>query len=133
MTKEKRTLIAVYGSLREGLYNHSLLSDAKYIGAFTSDPIFSMYDLGHFPAIVNKGNFTVEFEVYAVNKKEAEQVDSLEGYTGNDENSWYKKGVIDTPFGKAFYYYFDKDSNDKMKESDLIASGNWKDYYLTKI
>lgn len=133
MSKEKRVLIAVYGSLREGLHNHQLLVNAKYIGAFTSNPTFSMFDLGSFPAIVNKGNFTVEFEVYAVNKEQAKRVDNLEGFTGKNSDSWYKKGIIETPFGKAFYYYFDKDSNESMKKSDLVESGNWKDYYLTKI
>lgn len=129
--KEKRILIAVYGSLLEGLHNHRLISDAHYVGDFTTDGFFTMYDLGSFPAITSTGNSTIEMSVYAVNEKEAKDVDRLEGYEGeNSNNNFYEKGTIVTPFGTAFYYYM---KGSKLQDSEVVESGDWKDHYTTKI
>lgn len=130
MEKEKLVLIAVYGSLIEGLHNHPVIANAEYVGEFNSEPKFSMIDLGSFPAIVKEGVTSVKFHVYAVNEKTLQKVNNLEGFEEGAENNFYNRGIIKTPYGKAFYYYQNKGM---IKDPLLVASGDWKDYDSTRV
>lgn len=118
--------IAVYGSLREGLHNHYLIEDSKFLGAFNSEPIFNLYTLGGFPGLKTEGNTSVVMEVYEVDDKTASRVDQLEGYNPNrKDNTFYDKIQIDTPFGEAGLYIY----VDYISEDRLVKSGDWKEYY----
>jgi gamma-glutamylcyclotransferase (GGCT)/AIG2-like uncharacterized protein YtfP len=122
--EENRTLIAVYGSLRKGLSNHPIIVSALYVGDFTSDPVFKMYDLGAYPAITHGGNSSIEFEVYAVNAKELGEVNSLEGFHEGRENNYYDRAII-SESGKLSH---------NLDNAGLeVESGNWKDHHTTKI
>lgn len=128
-TKEDRVLIAVYGTLRKELGNHSIIAKAVYLGNFSSYAGFTMYDIGAFPALVNNGCTSIEFEVYAVNKDEAEAVDRLEGFNGPKSYNHYEKGIISTPYGKAYYYYYKR----APENTAIVLSGDWKDHAGTKM
>jgi len=134
--EENRTLIAVYGSLRKGLSNHPIIVSALYVGDFTSDPVFKMYDLGAYPAITHGGNSSIEFEVYAVNAKELGEVNSLEGFHEGREDNYYDRAIIKSPYGKAYYFFFSESGklSHNLDNAGLeVESGNWKDYHTTKI
>lgn len=134
--EEERTLIAVYGSLRKGLSNHGIIQEALYIGEFTSEPVFKMYDLGAYPAITHGGNSSIEFEVYAVNEQELEKVNSLEGFHEDRDDNYYSRAIIKSPFGKAYYFFFSETGKLSHNLDDgglLVESGNWKDHHSTKI
>lgn len=119
-----KILVAVYGSLRKGLGNHRLLENAKYLGDFQSEPVFSLYSLGGYPGLKTNGTTSVTMEVYEVTPIEANRIDQLEGYTPGREATFYDKIPIDTPYGKASVYTY----VDKIPESRLVESGDWKQY-----
>ena len=118
----KKNLIAVYGSLRKNMRNDHLLSTSKYLGTFQTKPEFSLYSLGYYPGLKTNGNTSVTMEVYAVDDTVAERIDRLEGYTPNDNNTFYDKIPIETPYGEASVYIY---VNNVLKER-LVESGDWK-------
>lgn len=73
------TKVFVYGSLKRGYWNNSLLSTAKFIGeAFTIDGSYTMYD-GGFPYVVLGGDDDVSGEVWEVDDDTLRNLDRLEG------------------------------------------------------
>jgi gamma-glutamylcyclotransferase (GGCT)/AIG2-like uncharacterized protein YtfP len=89
----------VYGTLKKGFCNHHVLGNAKFIGAYTTQPRYTMYDMGAYPAIRLDGKTSIVGEVYEIN--DLELVDSLEGYP-----VLYDRTEIETDFGVAWVYYF---------------------------
>jgi len=111
-------LVAVYGSLRKGMINHSYLKDANAVhrGDFWTPPGYDMYDLYTFPAVVIPGNRSVFLEVYKV--ESLKELDVLEG-----SPEFYSRKLIDTPYGKAWLYYM---TDEKLPDTAaLIPEGDW--------
>lgn len=118
-----KKLCAVYGSLKKGYSNHNMfLGRATYIGKTITNPKYTMYSLGGFPGIVEKGNTAIHLEIYEVTESEDKNIESLEGYRKDSpESSFYLKKEINTEFGKASIYIFNK----KSDELPIIETGNW--------
>lgn len=81
--KNEKALIFVYGSLKQGFHNHSLMKNirATFIGnCCTVFPIYDMISMNDsYPAVIN-GNFYISGELYEINEKDIEKLDNLEGY-----------------------------------------------------
>ncbi len=122
--KDKKILVAVYGSLRQGLHNHRLLESSNYLGDFNTEPIYSLHSLGSFPGLKENGNTSVVMEVYEVTEAVARNVDNLEGYTPGGNNTFYDKISIETPWGTASVYTY----VNELKSSSLVESGDWKEF-----
>ena len=123
---KKNNLVAVYGTLRLGQGNHHVLSDnnAIYLGAFQSPPEYTMYTMGGFPALVERGTTSIYMEVFKVDDKGLKQVDSLEGYREDSETRHYNRITISTPWGPAYLYVYDSAPINRS----VISSGDWKEH-----
>ncbi|MGD8121051.1 gamma-glutamylcyclotransferase family protein [Vibrio sp. TRT 2004] len=108
-------LVFVYGTLRQGERNHYLLEDSQYLGKHTTPPIYSLYDLGSYPA-VSDGQSAIFGEVYLIDEHTLEQLDSIE-----DVPVIYRRKQIETTFGLAWVYIY----QDISQLDVLIASGDW--------
>jgi len=105
--------VAVYGSLKEGFYNHRLLKDQRLVGkGFASN--FEMFSLGSFPMII-PGKGSVAIEVYEVTADVMERLDRLEGYPtfcnrqrisalvqSNEPRSWTRSVACWIYYGQPF-------------------------------
>jgi len=120
----KKNLIAVYGSLRKEMGNDYILKNAKYLGEFKTDPIFSLYSLGSYPGLKENGSTSVVMEVYEVDNLTAQRVDSLEGYSADSPATFYDKIPINTPYGEASVYTY----VNNIPQDRLVESGDWKEY-----
>lgn len=83
-------LIFVYGSLKKGFSNHSLISPFKQVAKGTIQG--RMYSLGAFPAIVLSDNpeELVHGEIYDVNTEYGlKTIDSLEGYNPDRKDNHF--------------------------------------------
>lgn len=119
---ERNILVSVYGTLRKGQGNHKhYLKDAEFVGEFTSEPVYNLFNLGGFPGLKENGSTSVKMEVYKVNQAEAKLVDSLEGYVEGRPPHFYDKKEIETPFGTASVYLYVRD----VPQDYLIKSGDW--------
>lgn len=121
----KKEKYAVYGSLRRGMHNHSVLSGAKLIDVTETQDEFKMVSLGSFPAVI-PGNKSVKIELYETDSPEIKKnLDRLEGYPDfyNRKKILLKNGM------KAWIYIL----NDKdMIDDDTEHIYDWKRYYLNK-
>lgn len=112
-------LVAVYGSLKKGFYNHGLIKPYKYLG---TDRIvgFDMYNLGAFPGI-KPGEGSISIEVYDVDNQEGlDALDRLEGYP-----QLYDKQIVDTKYGKAIIYVYNMELNPNYDL--LVETGIWEE------
>ncbi len=113
-------LVAVYGSLREGLSNHDLLGNSKKVG----DDIIGgwiMRSLTSFPYIhpSSRGDSdTIHIEVYEVEEDQMKILDRLEGYP-----AFYDRKVVETKYGEAWIYFIDK-----VGEQVVVKNGDWKEF-----
>ena len=77
--------VFVYGTLKQGFYNHGVLAGATYIG---TDIVtgYSLVDLGAYPGAVEDNEGAIIGEVYYINPEILERLDILEG-----EGTLYKR------------------------------------------
>jgi gamma-glutamylaminecyclotransferase len=82
--------LCVYGSLKKGQYNHSLLKSSKYLGECAIPPGYGLYVFG-LPFLVkdDKGPGCYG-EIYEVSKETLNDLDVLEGHP-----SIYKRELLD--------------------------------------
>lgn len=75
------TEIFVYGSLLRGQANHGVLRrhGARFVAAGKTEPRFTMYSLGEYPAIASHGKTAIAGEVYAVDADALAALDKFEG------------------------------------------------------
>lgn len=126
MTREtkRKHLVAVYGSLRQGLGNHRLLENAEFLGTFETPPYYTMYSVANsFPALIKKGSTSIIMEAYLVSDSELYQLHSLEGYIkGRDESlNHYNKRDIATPFGPGMWYEYARNPSNLR----IVKGGDW--------
>lgn len=73
--------IFVYGSLKRGYFNNSLLRHAKFVSEVKTSKGFTLIDLGCFPAMIKiKTESYVLGELWLVSKDILYRLDDLEGH-----------------------------------------------------
>lgn len=112
-------LVAVYGSLKKGRGNNSLLRDSRFVGKSRTDEEYTMYSLGAFPAVCLNGSTSVAVEVYEINQRTFERLDRLEGYP-----SFYNRLVVDTEYGPAWMYYIEQE-DELRRRCKVVPQGEW--------
>ena len=121
--------VAVYGTLREANSNHAALENSTLLGTFQTEPIFQMFsNKDAYPYLLKNGTTSITMEVYEFTSKNImDRLDALENVNGN--NPLYKKEELNTPYGKAFFYFREK----KINQTDtMIINGDWNDYKHVK-
>ena len=114
----KAQLVAVYGTLKHGCCNHSVLQEATFVGSFVTPPSYSMLNIGEYPALITGGSTAIRCEVYRVNQQHMVNLDALEDYP-----HLYTRRHIETPFGQAWLYLW----NQSPQGYPLINHGNWSE------
>lgn len=128
-----KTLVAVYGTLRQGNGNHRLISQydsSEFLGEGIIPKRATMFSNGGFPYLSfdagDKPQMYPTVEVYAVDDDCLADLDCLEGYPG-----WYDRSKVDVILFTnennlanrtvtAFVYHQDKDF-----DLPVIESGDW--------
>lgn len=119
-------LVAVYGSLKRGKHNHSVLGDCyRYYGTGTTAPEYTMYDYGSFPGVTEGGSTPITVELFRVSEDVFKDLDALEGYP-----EFYNRKVVEisnitgghTQLAKAeAWMYF----NAEPLSETVVESGVW--------
>jgi gamma-glutamylaminecyclotransferase len=92
-------LLFVYGTLKRGFRNQRYLSDAVFLGQFSTDRCYSMFDFTRYPAVTQSGRDAIAGEVYQISPHHLAATDTLEGYP-----EFFQRVLISTPFGDAWMY-----------------------------
>jgi len=73
------SLVFVYGSLKKGFGNHSVLGSSRLVSeSVTVDAAYDMGSFRAYPACVKNGENVIHGEVYAVNRNTMRNLDRLE-------------------------------------------------------
>ena len=120
-------LIFVYGSLLSGLHNHCLLDndESSLVGLHTTEPMYSLLDLGSYPGVTKNGHTAISGEVWEVSEAVYARVEMLEGYP-----SFYDRTELTTPYGQAGMYYLEAANYERYS---TVESGDWKSYVQEKM
>jgi len=123
---EKRHLIGIYDSYRlNGKYNPRLnTANSKYIGAYSTQPIYTMYDIGvNDVMIIKGGQHSIKVEVWEVSDKILSSIERDYGYYEEisiEDNIYLKEEVI-SPFGRINLFTY----NDIYDKGSMVISGDW--------
>ena len=122
--------VFVYGTLRKGEVNNSLLKNAACMAeqCWTNG---LLYDTGYgYPAMTQSPSSRIYGELYSVTEEELEKLDQLEGYQeGRNDNLYVRiqqRVYTDKGVYRAFLYIASKENLVKRK----IPNGDWKEYNL---
>lgn len=115
--------VAVYGTLKSGCSNHSLLADSLRVDEGWILGL-SLYHLGLFPAATrSKSEQPVFVEVYAVSKDTLEKLDHLEDFDPQSpETSLYVRTRMRVEGGTSCWIYL---YNRPVAGYPLIEDGIW--------
>lgn len=110
--------VFVYGTLKGGNEQRglNLFDGAEFIQeAKTTSRVYSMFDLGAFPAVTLDGWYYVAGEVWEVTPEVFAELDLIEGYP-----DFYLRREVHTTAGTAWMYYQDRGymTNVKFVEPD---------------
>jgi gamma-glutamylcyclotransferase (GGCT)/AIG2-like uncharacterized protein YtfP len=99
-----KTRVFVYGTLKKGNSQRGLDlwgDGVEFVGnALTAKPVYSLYDLGAFPAVSINGKSHILGEVWAIDTRIMNDLDNIEGYP-----AFYKRTQINTTLGSAWIYH----------------------------
>jgi gamma-glutamylaminecyclotransferase len=75
-----KTIVFVYGTLKRGQRNHSLLQDQEFLGEARTLPRYRLYDCGRYPALVHDrvNGVAVFGEVWRVSDEVLRRMDAYE-------------------------------------------------------
>lgn len=125
MKDNQQITVFVYGTLRKGELYSPLLYNACYKGTDII-PGFIMRDLGEYPMIFERNDSCLQIitEVYNIDQATLQQLDNLEDYNENDDNSLYQRKKVSSLSGIEGFIYFGTDEY-KYKSCNIIPDGDW--------
>ncbi len=113
------TRVFVYGTLLRGEANHYLLTQSRFLCDAKTEPLFSLFNLGGFPAMCSGGSTSVVGEVYEVRGEVLEILDELE-----EHPDWYVRTPVRLSGGMSAETYLMDPY--RVQGRPLIHSGNWR-------
>lgn len=116
-----KRLLFVYGSLMKGFGNHGQLAGVRFVRRAMVRG-FELYDLGAFPAMVERGDGHVHGELYDVDIATLDRLDRFEGCP-----SLYQRRLVTTTEGETnpwpvWTYVYNRD----VRPETRIRSGKWR-------
>ena len=126
--------VFVYGTLMDGEPNHRFLGKSPKLGAGETKPIYTLYDMYFYPAMVFGGDTSIKGEVYEVSEEALTDLDFLESYNPRrPEKGLYNRQLIVVKLRDrdvaALAYFLDEipliDGSDQPLP--IIPSGDWRE------
>jgi len=122
----KETLFFLYGSLREGLHNHSIIKNhSELISKTAVINGFELYTLGSYPCVIptQKKDNVVIGEIYKINDDDViKRVHLMEIHSGYKLVETLALDLISNKPINVFVYEY---KNTNLNPKDKIESGDW--------
>lgn len=128
-------LLFVYGSLKKGFDNHSLLKNsAKRLGRAQTVSKFGMFEdsFGNYPYLVPKPISKVQGELYQINRKEL--LDKIDAFEGAPEYYQRRRIKVKSHHGVNYAYtYMREDAHVPNDQKPLKVWENNADYKVQEL
>lgn len=111
-----RHLVFVYGNLRQGGPDDYILAECELIGPHTTEPRYTMFRLGDFPAVVARGETAIVGEIYRVGDDVFGLLDELQCYP-----QVFSRQTVHTSSGPAWIYLY----NRLVGTGSAVGHGDW--------
>lgn len=124
MTSQKnKHYVLVYGTLRQGGYNHSLMGEAEFLASLKLSG-FTMVSLGSYPAVYldAQAEELIYAELYAVGTATFARLDQLEGYPSFYNRSQVEVSLANGQQVNAWIYHMTKQ---ELSDKEPVKSGDW--------
>lgn len=127
---EKKFLIGLYDDYRNNGSLNGILNkiNCKLIGTYSTEPIYSMYNVEEDECSVVEinGNTSIKVEVWEVNEPNLDKIERSYNYYPDFEEypQDYKKETVLSPFGEIIMYF----TNIVQPKENLIINGDWVEY-----
>lgn len=124
---EKKYLIGLYDDYRkEGCLNGMLDKvDCKLIGTYSTEPIYTMYNIDNDDSCVVEtgGNNSIKVEIWEIGETTLDKIERVYNYYPDfaDYPQDYKKEDVTSPFGKIEMYF----TNIEQPKENIVISGDW--------
>lgn len=121
MNNTKKIIVAVYGSLKRGFYNHRIIESGSFLaeGVVTG---FDMFNMGMYPMVI-PGKRKIQVELFEVDVPTFARLDRLEGFP-----TFYGRQVVTAQTSycpvEAWLYVGTKD---KVQRCKRVLDGNWQE------
>ena len=112
--------VFVYGTLMKGHGNSWLLENEAFLGEAETQPEYTLFNLGHFPGMVEGGETAVKGEVYDVSSWTLGWLDKLESVP----DLYQRKKITLQNGDEVQTYIFPRKS--LHVGDDEIKSGDWR-------
>ena len=126
--------VFVYGTLMDGEPNNIFLrKDATFLGEGETKPLYTLYDLNAFPAMVFGGDTSIKGEVYEVSQSALRDLDRLESYDSrHPERGLYNRQLIliqlkDRDVAALAYFLDEIPLTVAGHPHPIIPSGDWRE------
>jgi len=113
-------LLFVYGTLRRGEPNHSLLQKSDFLGDTTL--VGSLFDLGEYPALHLDGAGTVYGEVWRTSDATIAALDDYEGVG----QGLFDRVRVRLPWGEGWAYVAGPVLRGALRADRRIPTGRWR-------
>lgn len=136
--EDKTCLVAIYDTFREEGDNNGkfLKRNPTLLGTYYSEPIYNLYKIHNDAAVLEGGYTSVLIEVYEIPEKELLNLDGDYGYEEamksddpkKDIYNYFTRKKVRTPYGMAYLYFYNINSNANTSDLVKIKSGDWVDF-----
>lgn len=120
-------LVFVYGTLRARQSNHRVMERVGAVrvskDAVSTEPAFTMRDLGAYPAIFRDGSTSITGEVYEVDDDGLRELDIFEGVP-----TLYSRERVRLTDGTKAWAYVMKGRTQQRQHGNEVISGDWVEY-----
>jgi gamma-glutamylcyclotransferase (GGCT)/AIG2-like uncharacterized protein YtfP len=125
MAQSDPVRLFVYGTLLSGERDAPLLDGATLLGELRTEPLYTLVDLGVYPALIERGTVAVLGELYLVDKKRRFELDV----------KWqvpilFQRATIRLEQGEEAEAYVMRE--DQVRGKRRLAQGDWKGRFAPK-
>ena len=110
----------VYGSLKRGFRNHSVIADLEFLGGASTAPGYRLVLRGDYPALVAGGRGAVQGELYRVEPRHWPALDLFEGCP-----ELYQRGQIELDDASRAWAYLIRPQ--QARDASEISGGIWRE------
>lgn len=116
----------VYGTLKQGYWNHNRLKKAIFLGPAITKAEFTLASMGSFPAMI-KGNKKVMGELYEITPEIKDSCDSLEGHP-----TFYRRTEIELEDGEKVETYIYQNTYPCRSREDIYERDDLQEWRMER-